>query len=117
MRKRTVRTGIKAISAAILSLMAATFFHADLAELLRLGMEGEGRLTFLGFFFAGALGGFGVLVAALGLLQSGAGQPRVRLLPSLVFLFSLIVLFFVLTYTSITTPRSPALEPGESINI
>ena len=117
MRKRTVRTGIKAISAGILSLIAATFFHAELADLLLLGMEGEARITFLGFFLAGVLGGFGVLVSALGLLQSGAGQPRVRLVPSILFLFSLVVLFFALTYTSITTPRPPALQPGESITI
>lgn len=117
MRKRTVRSGIRAICAGIISLIAATFYHAELAGLLSLGVEGEARLTFIGFFLAGVLGGFGVLVAALGLLQSGSSQPRVRLFPSLVFLFSLVALFFVLTYTSITTPPSPRLEQGESITI
>lgn len=117
MRKATVRSGIRAISAGIISLMAATFFHDELAHLLFLGVEAEARLTFFGFFLSGVLGGFGVLVAALGLLQSGAGHARVRLAPSLMLLFSLVMLFFFLTYTSITTPPPPVLEPGESINI
>ncbi|QWV92224.1 hypothetical protein KP004_13475 [Geomonas oryzisoli] len=117
MRKTTVRRGIRAICAGIIALIVATFFHSELSTLLMLGIEGEARLTFLGFFLSGMLGGFGVLMAALGLLQSGVGQPRVRLFPSLVLLFSLVVLFFVFTYTWITTPPPPALPPGESINI
>lgn len=117
MRKTTVRSGIRAIAAAILSLTAATFYHEELATLLSLGLEGEARLTFFGFFLAGMLGGFGVLVAALGLLQSGNGNARVRLLPSLLVLFSMVVFFFVLTYTSVTTPPEPRLDSGESITI
>lgn len=117
MRKGTVRSGIRAISAGIVCLVAATFYHAELAALLSLGLEGEARLTFFGFFLAGMLGGFGVLIAAMGLLQSGNGNSRVRLLPSLALLFSLVLLFFVLTYTSFTAPPPPRLPPGESINI
>lgn len=117
MRKKTVRSGIRAISAGIVALMAATFLHDHLATLFRLGMEGGARLTFFGFFLSGALGGFGVLVAALGLLQSGAAQPKVRLAPSIMFLFSLVLLFFLLTYTYVTTPHAPRLQPGESISI
>jgi len=117
MRKKTVRSGIRFISAGVVCLMAATFFHAELARLLFLGMAGESTLTFLGFFLSGMFGGCGVLVAAAGLLLSGADQPRVRLAPSLALLFTLVVLFFVFAYTSITTPSPPMLHPGESINI
>ena len=117
MRKTTVRTGIRFISAGIVTLMAATFFHSEIATLLFLGIGGEARLTFLGFFVSGIFGGYGVLLTAYGFLQSGAGHPPVRVVPSMVFLFSLIVLFFVLAYTSITTPHAPTLRPGESINI
>lgn len=117
MRKTTVRRGIRAMCLGVIALIAATFFHGDLAAILRLGMEGEARLTFLGFFLAGMLGGFGALVTVLGFVQSGAGQPRVRILPTVVLLFSLVVFFFVLTYTWITSPPPPVLEPGESINI
>ena len=117
MRNKTVRSGIRSISYGIMCLIAATFFHTELATILPLGLEGEARLTFFGFFMAGALGGFGVLVAAMGLLQSGAGQPRVRLVPSFLLLVSLVALFFFLTYNSVTTPPPPRLEPGESIDI
>ncbi|HBA86491.1 MAG TPA: hypothetical protein DCZ75_00480 [Geobacter sp.] len=117
MRKTTVRSGIRFISAGIIALMAATFFHAEIATLLFLGTGGEARLTFLGFFLSGILGGYGVLLTAFGFLRSGAGHPPVRVVPSMIFLFSLIVLFFVLAYTSITTPRAPTLRPGESISI
>lgn len=117
MRKSTVRRGIRAICAGVVALIAATFFHGELATFLMLGMDGEARLTFFGFFLAGMLGGFGALVTALGFLQSGSSQPKVRLLPAVIVLFSLIVLFFVLTYTSLTTPTAPRLDPGESINI
>ena len=117
MRKKTVRSGIRFISAGVICLMAATFFSSELASLLFLGIGGEATITFSGFFLAGMFGGCGVLVAAAGLLQSGVDQPRVRLVPPLVLLLSLIVLFFVLAYTSITTPRPPMLQPGESINI
>lgn len=117
MRKKTVRSGIRAIAASIISLMVATFFHDSLAEFLLLGLEGEARLVFCGFFLAGILGGFGVLVAAIGLLQSEASHSRARLAPSILLLLSLVFLFFVLTYTSFTNPAPPRLEPGESISI
>ncbi|WP_224981495.1 hypothetical protein [Geomonas agri] len=117
MRKTTVRRGIRSICAGIVSLIVATFFHGEISSLLMLGFAGEARLTFLGFFLAGMLGGFGVLVAALGLLQNGQGEPRVRLFPTLLVLFALVVLFFVLTYTWITSPPVPVLAPGESISI
>lgn len=117
MRKKTVRSGIRAICASIISLMVATFFHDGLAEFFLLGLDGEARLVFFGFFLAGVLGGFGVLVAAIGLLQSEAPHPRARLMPGILLLFFLVFLFFVLAYTSFTTPAPPRLEPGESINI
>ncbi|WP_136514118.1 hypothetical protein [Geomonas edaphica] len=117
MRKTTVRRGIKAINAGLIALIAATFFHSEISALLMLGIAGEARLTFFGFFMAGMLGGFGVLVAALGLVQGSAAESRTRLLPSFMLLFSLVVLFFVLTYTWITTPAPPPLQRGESITI
>lgn len=117
MRKSTVRRGIRSICSGVAALIVATFFHGQLAGLLRLGAVGEGRLTFAGFFLAGVFGGFGVLLAALGLLQRDMGEQRTRLLPAIVLLFCLIGLFFVLTYTWITSPQPLPLAPGDSINI
>jgi hypothetical protein len=99
-------------------VMLATFFPGQVASLLFLGMADEVRLTFLGFFIGGACGGWGVLVAAVGLLQSGTpGEARIRLMPTIMLLFSLIILFFVLTYNFVTTTHPPQLEPGESVTI
>ena len=118
MRKKTVRTGLKFMLAGIVCVMIATFFPGEAASLLLLGIGGDVRITFLGFFLGGVCGGCGVLVAAVGLLQSGGDEKGVRLAPTIVLLLSLIVLFFVLAYNAfITIPESPALPRGESINI
>ena len=118
MRKRTVRTGLKFLVAGILCVIVATFFPGQAATLLLLGIGGDIRVTFVGFFLGGACGGCGVLVAAAGLLQSGGEERGVRLAPTVVLLFSLVVLFFVLSYSAFTTvPPAPALPRGESITI
>jgi hypothetical protein len=120
MRKATVRSGLRFIAAGMIMVMLATFFPGTVASLLFLGMADEVRLTFLGFLLGGACGGWGVLVAAVGLLQTGSpADSRIPLMPSVMLLFSLVVLFFVLTYNFVTSTSSPQqqLEPGESINI
>jgi hypothetical protein len=117
MRKRTVKTGLRFIAVGILCVMVATFFHDELSRLFFLDLAGEARLTFLGFFLGGLFSALGVLTAAVGFLQSGYNEARVRLAPTVFLLFSLIVLFFALAYTSVTLPRAPDLPQGESINI
>ena len=117
MHKKTVRSGLRLIAAGMVFVMVATFFHDELSRLLFLDMAGEARLTFIGFFLGGACGGFGVLIAAVGLLQTGYNEARLRLAPTIFFLFSLVVLFCVLAYQSITVPMPPRLPPGESVNI
>jgi preprotein translocase subunit Sec61beta len=117
MRKKTVRRGLRFIAVGILCLMVATFFPAQASRLLFLGIGGEVRLTFFGFFLGGMCGGCGVLVAAAGLLQSGSEETRVRLAPTVMLLLSLVVLFFVLAYNSVTAPQTTPLQPGDSVNI
>jgi len=118
MRKRTVRTGLKFMLAGIVCVTVATFFPAEAASLLLLGIGGDLRITFLGFFLGGACGGCGVLVSAVGLLQSGGDEPGVRLAPTVLLLISLVFLFFVFAYNAFTSaPQAPALPRGESINI
>jgi hypothetical protein len=118
MRKKTVRTGLKFLVAGILCVTVATFFSGEAANLLLLGIGGDVRITFLGFFLGGVCGGCGVLVSAAGLLQSGGDERGVRLAPTVLLMLALMVLFFVLSYKAFTTiPESPALPRGESINI
>ena len=118
MRKKTVRTGLKFMLAGIVCVMVATFFPGEAASLLMLGIGGDVRVTFLGFFLGGVCGGCGVLVAAAGLLQSGGEERDVRLGPTVLLLLSLVVIFFILTYNAFTTaPVAPALPRGESISI
>ena len=117
MRKQTVRSGLRLIAAGILCLIAVSFFSFELARLLFLGIDGEARLTLVGFLAGGVCGGCGVVVAAAGLLQSESREARVRLLPTLMLLFSLVVLFFFLTYNSIQAPPTRTLPPGESVDI
>ena len=117
MRKKTVRSGLRFIAAGIMCVMVATFFHSELSRLFFLDMFNEARLTSLGFFAGGLSGAWGVLVAAAGLLQSGSEEPRVRLAPTVMLLISLIVLFFVLAYNSISIPTAPSLQRGESVDI
>ena len=117
MRKKTVRSGLRFIALGIACVMVATFFHAELSRLLFLDMFSQARVMSAGFLVGGITGAWGVLVAAAGLLQSGSDEPGVRLAPTVLLLFSLIILFFVLFYNSISIPQSPSLQPGESIDI
>jgi hypothetical protein len=118
MRKKTLRSGLRFIALGILCLLAGTFLPAELSRLFFMGIDGEARITFLGFFLGGMFGGFGVLVAAAGLLLQGrADESHVRLAPTIMLLVFVVALFFFLTYNSMTVPTHPQLQRGESINI
>jgi len=119
MRKRTVRSGLKFMLAGIICVIVASFFPAQAADILLLGVGGEVRITFLGFFLGGVCGGCGVLVTATGLVQAGGNDRSVRLFPTVAMLFTAVVLFFVLAYTSFTRPlpEAPPLQRGQSISI
>lgn len=117
MHKKTVRSGLRLIAAGMVFVLVATFFHDQLSRLLFLDMVNQGRVTFLGFFLGGISAGCGVLVSAVGLLRSGGDEPQVVLTPTFVFLFSLVLLFFVLAYKTVPAQLRPMLPPGESVNI
>jgi hypothetical protein len=118
MRKKTVRSGLRLITAGMLCLLAGTFFPVDLAGLFLLGFGGEARVILLGFILGWVLGGCGVLLASAGLvLQGGIDESRLRLTPSIMLLISVIVLFFFLAFGSFTPHQTPQLPSGESITI
>lgn len=118
MRSQMVRSGLRFISSGIICVIVATFFSGQVSRWLFLGMADDIRISFLGLLLGGMCGAWGVIMTATGLLQSGAQERRVSLVPTVLLLFSLITLFFVLAYTSFTSPAGPPqLQPGESINI
>lgn len=118
MRSQTVRSGLRYLTAGVISIIVATYFPAQVSRYLFLGFADQFRLAFLGFFIGGMSSAWGIIIAAAGFLQSGAQEKRVRLAPTILLLFALIALFFVLAYNSFTIPQSqPQLEPGESIDI
>ena len=117
MRRKTVRSGLRYILTGIVFIMLATFFHEEIARLLFLGLGGRSEVTFLGFFFGGVFGGFGVLIAALGFMQNGGDETGVRLGPTILLILGAIILFFYLAFSSFTHPAPSEPAPGESINI
>jgi hypothetical protein len=117
MRKKTVRTGLSLIQAAVILLIVATFYHSSVAWLLNLSANNELQFTILGIITGGVLGGIGVIVAAIGLLQRTVLEKNVRLIPVMMMIGALIVIFIVLSYTSLTSPEPPQLHPGETITI
>jgi hypothetical protein len=118
MRNKTVRSGLRYVTAGVLCIILATYFPSQVSRYVFLGLADEVRLSFLCFFLGGMASAWGIIIAAAGLLQSGAQQTRVRLAPTVLLLLALVALFFVLAYNSFTVPQTqPQLQPGESINI
>jgi membrane protease YdiL (CAAX protease family) len=118
MRSQTVRSGLRYLAAGVICIILATYFPAQVSRYLFLGFADQFRLAFLGLFIGGISSAWGILIAAAGFLQSGAQENRVRLAPTVLLLFALIALFFVLAYHSCTVPQThPQLQPGESIDI
>ena len=117
MRKRTVKTGFNLILAGVVSLILATFYHAHVARLLFLSPGGETIFVILGFLLGGAAACIGILVALAGMLLGSAKDHDVRLSYTVILLASALVIYFFLSYLSITGTEPPMLEPGETITI
>ncbi len=119
MRKRTVRNGLRLLLASLLLIILASFYHAALADLLSWSDRAEARFYQLGIFWAAALGGYGVVLAAFGLVLPGDPRDaRVRVLPVFFLIIGVVSLFFYLFAASLNEPPRPErLEPGETITI
>lgn len=121
MRKRTVRNGMCLVLAALILIVLASFYHIQLSDLFSLSPAAESRLYRLGMFWAAAIGGYGVVVAAFGFALSPLkNDSQVRLLPIFISISVMIVLFFYLLSSSIEAPESDKqqrLRPGETITI
>ncbi|MSN25767.1 MAG: hypothetical protein GJV46_07830 [Geobacter sp.] len=121
MRKRTVRNGMRLVMAALILIILASFYHGNLSELFSLSIASENRIYSLGIFWAAAIGGYGVVLAAFGLvLPHEKRDESVRILPIFLLITGLILLFFYLLASSFNTPadfKQQRLRPGETITI
>jgi hypothetical protein len=121
MRKRTVRNGIRFVQAALIIIIAASFYHSQITDFFSLTASSEISLYRNGMFWAAAIGGYGVVVMAFGFaLSPFKNDADVRLLPSVVFISAMIALFFYLLFSAIDAPpidEQRRVRPGETITI
>jgi hypothetical protein len=118
MRKRTIRNGMRLVLAALALIILASFYHGGLADLLLLGEAGEYRLYRAIMFWAAALGGYGVVLAAFGfILPATRSEHQVRLAPIFLWVTGAILLFFYLLSATLEAPPRDRVRPGETITI
>lgn len=121
MRKRTVRNGMCLVMAALVLIILASFYHVQISDLFSLSPAAASRIYRLGIFWAAAIGGYGVVVTALGFVFSPhKNDYKTRLLPVFLGISILIFVFFYLLSSSIGTPardEQRRLRPGETITI
>jgi len=116
MRKYTINTGLRVITAGIALVTVATFCHDWLAGILSLSHQSEVRLIVHGLFWGGLVGGLGAVITVTGFFRVGGGR-EVRLFPALLYLALALILFGVLFYTSVEHPREHRPRPDSTITI
>lgn len=121
MRKRTIRNGMRLVLAALILIVIASFYHGRIAEILSLSFASETRFYQLGIFWAAAIGAYGVVLAAFGLVLPGnRGDAGVRVMPAFFMIVAVVSLYFYLLAVSFDSPSNPPrerLRPGETITI
>jgi len=121
MRKRTIRSGMRLVLAALMVIIVTSFYHDRVGEILSLSIEAEMRFYQFGIFCAAAMGGYGVVLAAFGLVLPGTTKDTgVRVMPAFLMIVAVVSLFFYLLAASFNAPADPQrerLRPGEAITI
>jgi hypothetical protein len=117
MRRSTVQAGLKLIIAAVVSIILAAFFHEYVAAFLFLSPDGETQYIYLGLFWGGLFGFFGIAVTFVGLLRAPQGGYAASLWKPAAILAALVLLFIILLFSSFNAPEPPKLRPGETITI
>lgn len=118
MRKRTVRNGLRLLSAAIFLLILGAFYSREIGGLFFTSLGGALEFVQLAFFWSGILGGAGIIMICAGLILTAVRPESVRVLPSLALLLIMLGLFFLLFMRALTFPPSQQpLRPGETIII
>ena len=121
MRKRTIRSGMRLVLAALVLILVASFYHDSVGDIMSLSFDAEMRFYRLGIFWAAAMGGYGVVLAAFGLVLPGNQRDSgVRVMPAFILIVAAVSLFFYLLAASFNAPPDPSrerLRPGETITI
>jgi hypothetical protein len=121
MRKKTIRNGMRLVLAALIIIIIASFYHSGVSDILSLSYDAEMRFYRLGIFWAAAIGSYGVVQSAFGLvLPAKQGDSVVRIMPSLFLIIGAVSLFFYLLAASFDASSEPTrerLRPGETITI
>ena len=121
MRKCTIRSGMRLVLAALVVIIITSFYSDRVGEILSLSYDAEVRLYQLGIFCAAAVGGYGVVLTAFGLILPGTQRDAgVRVMPAFFMIVAAISLFFYLLAASLNTPADQQRErfrPGETITI
>lgn len=121
MRKRTIRSGMRLVLAALVLIIIASFYHGGVSELFSLSYDAEARLYRWGIFWAAAIGGYGVVQSVFGLvLPARQADSEVRVMPLLLLILGGVSLFFYLVTASIDESSEPTrerLRPGETLTI
>lgn len=118
MRKKTVRLGIHLVIAAISLVTLGTFFHDPVAHAFSLSASTEIRFVYLVLGWGGAIGCCGIVVAALGLFRGEqASRNSIQLARSFWALAAIIILFFVLLFSSFRGHDQPGYRPGKTVII
>ncbi len=121
MRKKTVQSGMRLVLIAITIVIVSSFYLDIIVSTVSLPYDVQARIYNLGIFAAAALGGYGVVLSAFGLvLPSRSADTSVRIIPLFFLILGAISLFFYLLASSIFTPTDyniQPLRPGETITI
>ena len=119
MRKRTIRTGMRMLLAALLLIILASFYLANLSDFFSLSPGAEQLFYSQFIFWAAAIGGYGVVLAVMGLVRSAENnEAGVRILPVFLLIIGMMTFFFYLFMASFDRPvEREHLRPGETITI
>lgn len=119
MRKRTIRNGMRLVLAALLLIIVASFYHTEVSDLFAFSASAERRFYSLGIFWAAAMGGYGVVLAAFGLvLPANPRDAGIRLIPVMLIIAVFVMIFFYLFAAAFNSPfEERRLRPGDTITI
>lgn len=118
MRRRTLRTGLRFMIAAVSLLLLGTFYSQQVNSMLSLPAEGAFEFVKLAFLWSLVFGASGVIILVFGLIQRAVSVDRINLFPSFLLLILMMTVFFILYYRTLSSPQiDRPLKPGETLII